>query len=91
MFKLMFENRCIVPDRAKLKNAENQRFSTFCGGSSDFLVIRLELRSIAVTRWYSEYCNAILSVVHELHTALFQCSSPSFHWVSTKVYKKIIF
>mgnify|MGYP006871873096 CR=1 FL=1 len=42
------------------------------------LVIRLEPYNIVATKLFSEYCNAALSVVHELYTALFQCSSPLF-------------
>lgn len=44
-------------------------------------VIRLEPDNIVVTKSFSEYCNVALSVVHESHTATFQCSSPLFHWV----------
>lgn len=49
------------------------------------LVIRLEPDNIAVTKLSSEYCNATLSVVHGLHTALFQCSSPFFQSGTTKI------
>ena len=52
---------------------------------SDPLAIRLVSDNIVVTKLFSEYCNAILSVVHELHTALFQCSSPLFPLAYYKV------
>lgn len=48
-------------------------------------VIRLGPDNIVVTKLFSEYCNATLSVVHGLHTALFQCSSPLFLLGITKV------
>lgn len=51
-------------------------------------VIRVELDNIVVTKLFSEYCNAALSIVHELHTALFQCSSPLFQLGITKLMKK---
>ena len=40
---------------------------------------------IVVTKWFSEYCNAAISVVHELHTTLFQCSYPLFRLGNTKL------
>ena len=49
------------------------------------LVIRLEPDNIVVTKSFSEYCNAALSVVHELHTAPFQCSSPLLPLGMTKI------
>lgn len=51
-------------------------------------VIRLEPDNIAVTKLFSEYCNATLSVVHGLHTALFQCSSPLLPLGIAKIRKK---
>ena len=43
--------------------------------------------NIVVTKSYSEYCNAALSVVHELYTAQFQCSSPLFPLGNAKLIK----
>ena len=40
---------------------------------------------IVVTKWISEYCNAVISVVHELHTTIFQCSYPLLHWDNAKL------
>ena len=48
-------------------------------------LIRLASDNIVVTKSFSEYCNAVLSVVHELHTALFQCSSQLFPLGNTKL------
>lgn len=50
-------------------------------------VIRVVSDNIVVTKLFSEYCNAALSVVHESHTAQFQCSSPLFPLGITKVMK----
>ncbi len=52
------------------------------------VAIRLALDNIVVTKLFSEYCNATLSVVHELHTALFQCSSQLF---TLGLYKVTVF
>lgn len=52
-------------------------------------VIRLEPNNIVVTKLFSKYCNTALSVVHKLHTAPFQCSSPLFPLGFTKVYNYI--
>jgi len=41
-------------------------------------MICMEPDNIVVTKSFSEYCNALLSVIHELYTALFQCFSPLF-------------
>lgn len=54
------------------------------------LVIRPGLDNIVVTKSFSEYCNTVLSVVHELHTAQFQCSFPLFPLGSTKISKVIL-
>lgn len=56
----------------------------------DSLEIRLGLDNIVVTKSFSEYCNTALSVVHELHTAQFQCSFPLFPLGSTKISKIIL-
>lgn len=56
----------------------------------DPLVIRLGLDNIVVTKSFSEYCNTALSIVHELHTAQFQCSFPLFPLGSTKISKIIL-
>lgn len=69
----------------KKTTTENQRFSVVFYGLMDPSVIRLELDNIVVTKSFSEYCNATLSVVHELYTALFQCSSPLFPLGMTKI------
>lgn len=39
-------------------------------------VIRLDPDNIVVTKSFPEYCNAALSVVHELHTAPFSMLFP---------------
>ena len=69
----------------KKTTTENQRFSVVFYGLMDPLVIRLEPDNIVVTKSFSEYCNAALSVVHESHTAPFQCSSPLFPLGITKI------
>lgn len=51
----------------------------------DFLQSRLVSDNIVVTKSFPKYCNAALSVVHESHTAPFQCSSPLFPLGSTKI------
>ena len=56
----------------------------------DPLVIRLKLDNIVVTKSFSEYCNTVLSVVYELHTAQFQCSFPLFPLGSIKISKIIL-
>ena len=43
--------------------------------------------NIVVTKCYSEYYNTTLSVVHELYTAQFQCSSPLFPLGNAKLIK----
>ena len=52
---------------------------TISNENRDPYEIRLEPDNIVLTKLVSEYCNAALSVVHELYTAQFQCSSPLFH------------
>ena len=69
----------------KKTTTENQRFSVVFYGLMNPLVIRLEPANIVVTKLFSEYYNATLSVVHESHTALFQCSSPLLPMGTTKV------
>ena len=49
------------------------------------LMICMEPDNIVVTKSFSEYCNAAPSIVHELHTALFQCFSPLFPLGITKL------
>lgn len=51
----------------------------------DFLQSRLVSDNIVVTKSFPKYCNAALSVVHELYTAPFQCSSPLFPLGITKI------
>lgn len=53
----------------------------------DFLQSRLVSDNIVVTKSFPKYCNAALSVVHESHTALFQCSYPLFPLGITKLMK----
>ncbi len=64
---------------AKRKSTKNQVISVLCGDLPFLIVTPEKPGFIVVTKWYSEYCNATLPVVHELHTALFQCSYPLFH------------
>lgn len=58
---------------------------TFRLSALRFLVTPEEPRLVVVTKWYSDCCNAVTPLVHELHTTLFQCSYPLFRLGITKL------
>ena len=83
--RLCSENRCILPDRAKLKTLEIEWFSAFCGGRSDFLVIRLEPLNSDAVSWVSGSYERPFVVTHAYLTLILQCSSPECNSVIAKL------